>query len=310
MNYKTVGRNFHPGFELPIWYNPCEEFTFQGSGLGLRLILIKEGAGILNMEAGRVPVIAPCVLCLNETETVKLEQNQGLKARAFYFHPSYINSHFSFENIRLAANDFLETDRQDAYWLRSFVSRDPKFPYGLMEIGHSVAERISKLFDKLNEQLEHQEDYYWPCRSRSFFLEILFLLDRIYSVTIADQNINTPEAIKNPHPIILYLYMNYKEDISIAKLSKCFRINRTTMSKSFKEATSLSIIEYLIKLRIRLACLLLRDTTIPVTEIAERVGFNNLTHFGRTFSKYLGCSPSEYHKKYCWLLTKEVCGLA
>jgi len=59
----------------------------------------------------------------------------------------------------------------------------------------------------------------------------------------------------------------------------------------------MSTMEYLIRLRVKMAAIILRDTDLPISEIAYRVGFNDITHFGRMFRKRVGYSPSEYRKK-------------
>jgi len=43
-----------------------------------------------------------------------------------------------------------------------------------------------------------------------------------------------------------------------------------------------------------MASVMLKDTLLPVSEVMERVGFNDSTHFSRTFKKYMGLSPSEF----------------
>lgn len=80
------------------------------------------------------------------------------------------------------------------------------------------------------------------------------------------------------------------------ELTKEFHTNRNTLSKKFKKETGLSLIEYILKLRINVACMLLRDTSLPVSEIMERVGFVDISHWGRAFKKYTGYSPTEYKK--------------
>jgi transcriptional regulator GlxA family with amidase domain len=52
------------------------------------------------------------------------------------------------------------------------------------------------------------------------------------------------------------------------------------------------------RLRLRMASVLLGETTLPVSEIMRRVGFGDATHFGRTFRKYTGYPPSEYRQRF------------
>lgn len=54
---------------------------------------------------------------------------------------------------------------------------------------------------------------------------------------------------------------------------------------------------YLIKLRLFLASQMLAETSIPVSEVINRVGFNDVVHFSRIFRKKFGYSPSEYRQK-------------
>ena len=51
---------------------------------------------------------------------------------------------------------------------------------------------------------------------------------------------------------------------------------------------------YLLDVRIRHASSMLRDSTLNVTEIALRCGFDDSNYFSRIFRKYTGHSPSEF----------------
>lgn len=107
-----------------------------------------------------------------------------------------------------------------------------------------------------------------------------------------------PESVA---AIVTYLNNNYKEKITLEHLATMFTTNRTCLNDQFYKVTNLSIIDYLIKLRVNLAATMLRDTLIPISEIMSRVGFNDRSHFWRTFKKYTSLSPKEYRKKYCWI---------
>ncbi|MEM7182103.1 MAG: AraC family transcriptional regulator [Spirochaetota bacterium] len=73
---------------------------------------------------------------------------------------------------------------------------------------------------------------------------------------------------------------------------------RTTLSKKFRESTGYSIISYLGKLRIKIASIMIRETTLPIVEILHRVGFEDSAHFGRAFKKEMGLSPGTFRKKF------------
>lgn len=50
------------------------------------------------------------------------------------------------------------------------------------------------------------------------------------------------------------------------------------------------------RLRMRIATTLLRDTELPILEICERTGFNDISYFSKAFKKEINYTPSEYRK--------------
>jgi AraC-like DNA-binding protein len=64
--------------------------------------------------------------------------------------------------------------------------------------------------------------------------------------------------------------------------------------REFKKLYGISPLGYVNALRATRAGGLLRDTNMNIAEIAERLGFENLSYFTRFFRKYRGKTPSEY----------------
>lgn len=285
-----------------MWCNPNESFkTAMGLNERLRLVLVEDGTGILRTGEHKITLIAPSILCINEKEHIVLEQSVDLKARAVYFHPEIINGLLNFENIRKNNKDLPLTCTQDSCWLKPFWKRDSNYN-GSLYIGPGTCQRISKLMDLLSNQLNNQPDNYWPCRSRSFFLEILFMLERIYMNPESREELILNEPGEDVEKVLLYLHTNYQKKVTITELCKEFHINRTTLQERFIKATGFPVMTYLIKLRLKLASLMLRDTMVSATEVMERTGFSDITHFGKMFKKYMGCAPTEYRQQYCWMI--------
>lgn len=59
----------------------------------------------------------------------------------------------------------------------------------------------------------------------------------------------------------------------------------------------MSIISYMHKVRIEKSVRLLEDQGLSVKEAAEQVGYQNLNHFYKYFTKYMGMAPASYMKQ-------------
>ena len=81
-------------------------------------------------------------------------------------------------------------------------------------------------------------------------------------------------------------------------ITKQFNTNKTTLNQRFKAVMGVTVMEYVMNLRMQIACSLLRKTYLSVNEIMERAGYRDDAHFMRAFKKYAGCTPTEYRSRY------------
>lgn len=79
----------------------------------------------------------------------------------------------------------------------------------------------------------------------------------------------------------------------VRRLAKVSGVSPAHFARSFKDAFGAPPHRYLLTRRIERAKALLRDTDLPVTEIAFQTGWNSLGTFGRTFRDITGESPGE-----------------
>ena len=74
-------------------------------------------------------------------------------------------------------------------------------------------------------------------------------------------------------------------------LARVSGVSAAHFARSFKEAFGVPPHRYLLTRRIERATALLRDTDVPITEIAFQTGWGSLGTFGRTFRDVTGESP-------------------
>lgn len=90
--------------------------------------------------------------------------------------------------------------------------------------------------------------------------------------------------------------LNYKNSISIKKLSKCLGINEFYFMKVFKKQYGHTPREYVTKIRLEKSKELLINSGKSITEIAYCVGFNSLSSFYDNFKKHMDITPKQYRK--------------
>ncbi|WDD99924.1 AraC family transcriptional regulator [Thalassomonas actiniarum] len=81
---------------------------------------------------------------------------------------------------------------------------------------------------------------------------------------------------------------------SLTALAQVACLSPTQFKKVFKESLGVSFQVYITKLRMEKAKALLTHTDIPVSLIAERVGYQNASAFSRRFKQYFGTSPKTF----------------
>ena len=285
-------------YSIPMGYYEGMEFNNK-SAVNSRFcfILIESGSGIIKINNKNIHFIAPVIFCINEKENIIIDKKLNCKIRAIFFHPSGINYALNFDNIRDAPRDFAGTTMEDLYWNICFTRRGDDYS-GKISIGPITYKRFEYLFDGFKKESSLQKKEYWPCRTKSYIMELLFLTEKLYSDNDLASNDVIGEIDDELYQILIYIVNNYNKKITIPILTKEFNINRTTLSEKFNALVGESIISYLNKLRINMASIILKDTILPVSEIMERVGFTDSSHFLRTFKKYFGLSPREYRNKY------------
>ena len=95
-----------------------------------------------------------------------------------------------------------------------------------------------------------------------------------------------------------YIAEHYSDaDISITTIARDLGVSEGHLSHVFKKETSYTVISYLTQYRIHTAMKLLRDCRCKVYEVAEQVGYRDVTYFSSTFKKLTGMSPSEYQDR-------------
>jgi AraC-like DNA-binding protein len=97
--------------------------------------------------------------------------------------------------------------------------------------------------------------------------------------------------------IVRYLQDNYRQTLSLKEIAAQVHLSERHMSRLFKAATSLSIKQYVIQLKMDTAKQLLLNQDMSVSDIAYEVGYHDVRHFSTAFRHYTGVSPTHYRER-------------
>ena len=95
-----------------------------------------------------------------------------------------------------------------------------------------------------------------------------------------------------------YIDRNYKKDISAKDVAGILGYSDVYFSKVFKQLFDDNFINYLTKIRIDRAKLLLKDISFNIKEVGKSVGYADSNYFTKVFKRSVGMSPSEYRNKH------------
>lgn len=95
-----------------------------------------------------------------------------------------------------------------------------------------------------------------------------------------------------------YIDRNYKKDISAKDVAGILGYSDVYFSKVFKQLFDDNFINYLTKIRIDRAKVLLKDVSFNIKEVGKSVGYADSNYFTKVFKRSIGMSPSEYRNRH------------
>ena len=95
---------------------------------------------------------------------------------------------------------------------------------------------------------------------------------------------------------MLQYLQNHFAEVSIADLSKKFNYSQRQIARILKNKTGKTFSQLILEMKISKAKVYLKQTNLPIQEIAELVGYGDLSNFYRYFFKVTGCSPKQFRE--------------
>jgi len=110
------------------------------------------------------------------------------------------------------------------------------------------------------------------------------------------ESFDDDESLEQINNIVNQLTENVAQSHSMSDFAEQLGMSESRFSRFFRRATGNNFIDFVNRVRISRACLLLMESNRYITHICYDVGFNNVANFNRRFLEIKGMTPSEFRR--------------
>ncbi len=158
---------------------------------------------------------------------------------------------------------------------------------------HLTEEEISQYqsYAFLLEKVLRFENFGDDVLAEAYIKQILVMLNRMPGIPMLPEYLG--KTAKLVSDTFSYIEEHITEKIRLNDIADYLHYDRSYISKSFKKIIGVSVQQYIIIKRVAMAQQFLRKGYAP-HDVCFMTGFNNYSHFSRTFLNHVGYSPKQY----------------
>jgi len=204
------------------------------------------------------------------------------------------------ETVIQMKQDFLGSDFFDIPEMRKIQGLFEMAKGGIAFSGRTK----QKIGDKM-EVLEYQTDF-------QRLLSVLNILNELanskeMNVLNAEGFAMETEVKDNDRINIVFNYVksNFKEEITLDEIAHMVSMTIPSFCRYFKKITNKTFTQFVNEYRLVHASKLLAEQPMSITEVCFESGFNNFSHFNKSFKAFTGQNPSQYRNELKNVLTSE-----
>jgi AraC-like DNA-binding protein len=168
---------------------------------------------------------------------------------------------------------------------------------GLVKLRGKERMYIESLFSDIFNEFQKKQPHF----EAQVLLKLSELIIYISRIIPTHPNYNPMQSHSLKHQkaneITDYISTHYADHLSLNTLASLFFINKSYLSRIFKEITGFTVNEYINIIKIQKARDLLMTTDHSISEIADHLGYTSLTYFERIFKQHTETTPFRYRKK-------------
>ncbi|MCW3790244.1 AraC family transcriptional regulator [Paenibacillus sp. LS1] len=190
-----------------------------------------------------------------------------------------------------------QNEQMDYQYIKAFYEWSDHFKHRLTR-DNQISENIGQIIFDIEQEWNEQATGY-RLVIKALLLKMLAILYRSFETTsqysekvlqFQNEYIRIIEAIN-------HIDNHFTESITLQELADKVHMNPNYFSTFFSNVMNTPVSAYIIKRRLRYACLKLTTSEDSIISIAMESGFNNVSYFNRTFRKHFGMTPQQYRRQ-------------
>ncbi len=263
VNEQSYPRN--PGFQVMHWH---EDIQF---------IYVLEGEIEIKTLTKLVSVDAGSGVFINKNVVHLVRKNSACHYNSFIFPDYFLKFYFG-----SPAKDFVE----------SIIGKE-QIPICCFSRKMENHKTILNALKRLSEIEKNKTDFY--------VYEVLVSLTTLWLEV--RKNIQFPSEKQDivvharMQKFLQYIEQHFGEDVSLDVLAASANVSKSECLRCFKSTMQSTPYKYLIEYRLSKAAELLKNTDESISNIAECVGFHQISHFGKCFKEKTGLAPRDYRNR-------------
>lgn len=271
---------YHPHV-VAYYYKQWEQFDMPvHQHLAVEIMYVISGACVVEAQNEAIEMKKGEFIMLDSLVPHRLVVAEGRPCRMLNLEFVFTVNEQHYPSVRQLAIDNPSLrrllDRRDPY----YVYKDPNDVYRIL---HSL---VVELDDRNRES-----DWQVQLLLGQLMLRVAQLIDREEELQASDgsQSTYVRKALE-------YIHQHYDFELKVEDIAAAVNLHPGYLHRIFKQQLGMTPVQYVTEFRMGKAKMLLTNTNIPVSDIADYVGLSNRQYFSFVFKKHTGQSPLEYRR--------------
>ncbi len=254
----------NPGFGVMHWHED------------LQFIYVEEGNACVRTLEEEEGLCAGEGIFINKNEVHRVERKGSCRYKSFLFPDDFVSFYVGSPAEKLT-REITENEEISLVVLR----------------GETDWSRQALCILKQLARLEEDPDEFYS-------YEVLSRLSALWLILLKNVKRGTPGrdhvTSLRVKRFLEYIERNYAEEITLEDLAKSGNVSKSECLRCFKTTLRTTPYRYLMDFRLSQASRLLKDTDLPIGQIAVMTGFHQQSYFGKCFREKMKCTPREYRE--------------